>query len=150
MKQIKILSFLLFGLFAACSALTLQPANFAWPIESVLPVDESGMVSDERYSFSFDTKGLFYEEFNDSSAFGEKEIRILRDVNGFYFVTADKFSNVYVFKMNYGAMVLDTKIFISEIGVENPALNQRAPYVELIDGDRSLSLTNTGIDRNKK
>jgi len=150
MKQIKILSFLLFGLFAACSALSLQPANFAWPIESVLPVDESGMVRDERYSLSFDTKGLFYEEFNDSSAFSEKEIRILRDVNGFYFVTANKFNNVYVFKMNYGAMVLDTKIFISEFGVENPALNQRAPYVELIDGDRSLYLSNTGIDRNKK
>ena len=150
MKQIKILSFLLFGLFAACSALFLQPANFAWPIESVLPVDENGMVSDERYSLSFDTKALFYEEFNDSSSYNEKEIRILRDVNGFYFVTANKFNNVYVFKMNYGAMVLENKIFISEFGVENPALNQRVPYVELIDGDRSLYLTNTGIDRNKK
>jgi len=150
MKQTIILSFLLFGLLAACSALTLQPANFAWPIESVLLVDENGMVSDERHSFSFDTKGLFYEEFNDSSAYSEKEIRILRDVNGFYFITANKFTNVYVFKMNYGTMVLDNKIFISEFGVENPALNQRTPYVELIDGDKSLYLTNTGIDRNKK
>ena len=150
MKQTKILSFLLLGLFAACSALTLQPANFAWPIESVLLVDESGMVSDERYSLSFDTKGLFFEEFEDSSEYNEKEIRILRDVNGFYFVTANKFKNVYVFKMNYGAMVLDTKIFISEFGVENPALNQRVPYVELIYGDKSIYLTNTGIDGNKK
>ena len=150
MKQTHILSFLLLGLLAGCAALTLQPANFAWPIESVLSVDESGMVSDNRYSFSFDTKILFFEEFNDSSAYMEKEIRILRDVNGFYFITANKFKNVYVFKMNHGAMVLDNKIFISEFGIENPALNQRVPYVELIDGDKSLHLTNTGIDRNKR
>ena len=150
MKQIIILSFSLLGLFAACSALTLQPANFAWPIESVLPVDENGMVSDDRYSLSFDTIGLFYEELNDSSAFSEKEIRILRDINGFYFVTASSFKNVYVFKMNYGAMVLDNKIFISEFGVEKPVLNQRVPYVELIDGDKSIYLTNTGINRNQK
>jgi hypothetical protein len=150
MKQNQFLSFLLLGFLAGCAALTLQPANFAWPIESVLPVDETGMVSDERYSFSFDTKILFFEEFNDSSAFKEKEIRILRDVNGFYFITANKFKYVYVFKMNYGAMVMDNKIFISELGVENPALNQREPYVELIDGDKSLYLTNTGIDRNKR
>jgi hypothetical protein len=150
MKQTKILSLLLLGFLAACSALSLQPANFAWPIESVLPIDKSGMVSDDRYSFSFDTRGLFYEEINDSSAYKEKEIRILRDVNGFYFVTANKFKNVYVFKINYGVMELDNKIFISEFGVENPALNQRVPYVELIDGDKSLYLTNTGIDRNKR
>lgn len=150
MKRISILFFLFPGLFAACSALILQPANFAWPIESVLRVDENGMVTDDRYSLSFNTKGLFYEELNDSSAYKGEEIRILRDVNGFYFVTVNKFKNVYVFKINYGTMILDNKIFVSEIGVENPALNQRAPYVELIDGENSLYLTNSGIDRNKK
>jgi hypothetical protein len=150
MKRTNILSFLLLGLFAACSALTLQPANFAWPIESVLPVDENGMVTDDRYSFSFDTRGLFYEELNDSSAFKGEEIRILRDANGFYFITVNKFKNVYVFKISDGTFVMDNKIFISEFGVENPSLNQRVPYVELIDGVNSLYLTNTGIDRDKK
>ena len=150
MKRTNILSFLLLGLFAACSALTLQPANFAWPIESVLPVDENGMVTDDRYSFSFDTRGLFYEELNDSSGFKGEEIRILRDANGFYFITVNKFKNVYVFKISDGTFVMDNKIFISEFGVENPSLNQRVPYVELIDGVNSLYLTNTGIDRDKK
>jgi len=150
MKRTNILSFLLLGLFAACSALTLQPANFAWPIESLLPVDENGMVTDDRYSFSFDTRGLFYEELNDSSAFKGEEIRILRDANGFYFITVNKFKNVYVFKISDGTFVMDNKIFISEFGVENPSLNQRVPYVELIDGVNSLYLTNTGIDRDKK
>lgn len=150
MKQINILSFLSLGLFAACSTLTLQPANFAWPIESVLPVDESGMVTDDRYSFSFDTRGLFYEELDDSSGFKGKDIRILRDVNGYYFVVVNKFKNVYVLKINEGTLVLDNKIFVSDSGVEDPALNQRTPYVELIDGDNSVLLTKGGIESNKK
>ena len=47
-------------------------------------------------------------------------------------------------------MALHNKIFISEIGIEDPALNQRAPYIELISGGKNLYLTNNGIDRNKK
>ena len=52
--------------------------------------------------------------------------------------------------MNNGAMALDNKIFISEFGIEDPALNQRIPFIELIDGGKSLYLTNNGIDRNNK
>ncbi|MCK5590571.1 MAG: hypothetical protein KAI72_01325, partial [Candidatus Pacebacteria bacterium] len=125
-------------------------ADFAWPVESVIAVEENGKVSDDRYSISFDTKELFFEETEDSSAYVGKKIRILRDINGYYFITAEKFKNVYVFQMDNGSMILRNKIFISEIGIEDPALNQRAPYIELIDGGKNLYLTNNGIDRNKK
>jgi len=150
MKLINFLPFLLLVIAAACSTLKLQQADFAWPVESVISIDENGKASDERYSISFDTGGLFYEEFEDSSAYVGKEIRVLRDINGYYFIIAQKFKNVYVFQMDNGAMVLNNKIFISEFGVEDPALNQRTPYVELIDGGKNLYLTNNGIDRNKK
>ena len=46
-------------------------------------------------------------------------------------------------------MTLRNKIFISEFGIEDPALNQRSPYIELIDSGKSLYLTNNGINRNK-
>ena len=150
MKLISFLPFLLLVIAAACSTLNLQQADFAWPVESVISIDENGKVSDERYSISFDTGGLFYEELEDSSAYVGKKIRILRDINGYYFIIAEKFKNVYVFQMDNGAMALNNKIFISEFGVEDPALNQRTPFVELIDGGKSLYLTNNGIDRNKK
>jgi len=150
MKLINFLPFLLLVIAAACSVLKLQPADFAWPVESVIAVDENGKVSDDRYSISFDTKGLFFEETEDSSAYEGKIIRILRDINGYYFITAEKFKNVYVFQMDNGSMALRNKIFISEFGIENPALNQRAPYIELINGGKNLYLTNNGIDRNKK
>ena len=150
MKLINILPFLLLVIAAACSTLKLQQADFAWPVESVIAVDENGKVSDDRYSMSFDTKSLFIEETDDSSAYEGKKIRILRDINGYYFITAEMFKNVYVFQMDNGSMVLLNKIFISGFGLKDPALNQRAPYIELIDGGKSLYLTNNGIDRNKK
>ena len=150
MKLINFLPFLLFIFAAACSTLKLQQADFAWPVESVIDVDENGKASDDRYSISFDTKGLFFEETEDSSAYEGKKIRILRDINGYYFITAEKFKNVYVFQMDNGSMALRNKIFISEFGIENPALNQRSPYIELIDSGKNLYLTNNGIDRNKK
>jgi len=150
MKLINFLPFLLLVIAAACSTLKLQQANFAWPVESIISIDENGKVSDERYSLSFDTGGLFYEELEDSSAYVGKEIRILRDINGYYFITAEKFKNVYVFQMDNGAMALNNKIFISEFGIEDPVLNQRTPFIELINDGKSLYLTNNGIDRDKK
>jgi len=150
MKQINFLPFVLLVFATACSTLKLQQADFAWPVESVISVDENGKASDDRYSISFDTKSLFFEETKDSLAYEGIKIRMLRDINGYYFITAENFKNVYVFQMDNGSMVLRNKIFVSEIGIVDPALNQRAPYIELIDGGKSLYLTNNGIDRNKK
>jgi len=150
MKSAIIIILFLIGTFTACSVLTLTPANFAWPIESVLQVNDEGEVSEERYSFSFDAKGLYYEEFEDSLAYLDRELRIIRDVQGYYFITGIKFKNVYVFKAIDGTMELNTKIFISEFGFGNPVFNQRTPNIELIDGERVLKLSHQGIEEGNK
>ncbi len=98
MKRIIISSILLLFITAACSVLTLQPANFSWPIESVLPVDDNGKVTEDRYSIEVNTVGLFFEEFQDSLSYKGKEVRMIRDNQGFYFLTASNFKNVYVFQ----------------------------------------------------
>ena len=147
MKQTIILSILLLELFAACSSLTLQPANFAWPVESVLKVDNKGEVADERYSIRFNTTGVFLEEFGDSTAYINSEIRLLCDNNGFYFLTGEGFKNVYVFTIDDGSLALENKIFISERGLVNPALNQRSPFIELINRESSIYLNHKGIYR---
>ena len=141
-----IMPLILLSAFAACSVLTLQPANFAWPIESVLTVNDEGVVTEERYSIEFNTVRLFYEEFQDSSAYDGNSIRMIRDNGGYYFITAANFKNVYVFRDKEGALALHKKIFISEPGVEDPAFNQRAPYIELIDKDKKFNLTNEGVE----
>jgi hypothetical protein len=150
MKRIIISSILLLFITAACSVLTLQPANFSWPIESVLPVNGNGKVTEDRYSIEVNTVGLFFEEFQDSLSYKGKEVRMIRDNQGFYFMTASNFKNVYVFKVDEGKMVLSDKIFISEFGLQTPAFNQRDPYIELVDGTSKMNLTHKGIEGGSK
>ena len=145
MKRLFVLSLIFGALISACSVLTLQPANFSWPLESILSIDEKGNVSEDRYSIEFNTAGLFYEEFQDSLAYMGKELRLIRNNQGLYFITSSGFENVYVFKANEGTLALDKKIFVSEFGIDNPAFNQRSPYIELIDGDKKINLTAEGI-----
>jgi len=150
MKRITIASILLILITAACSVLTLQPANFAWPLESILPVDDNGKISEDRYSVEVNTVGLFFEEFQDSLSYKGKEIRMIRDNLGFYFITATTFKNVYVFKAEEGKLLLENKIFISEFGMQAPAFNQRDPYIELIDGTYKMNFTHKGIEGGSK
>jgi hypothetical protein len=142
--------FLIFAgllIYSACSSLTLQSANFAWPVESVLPVNSDGNVVDQRYSVEFNTRPLFFEEYQDSSAYMEKEIRLIRDQQGYYYMTANEFKNVYVFQAKEGKLILENKIAISESGIVKPAFNQRNTYIELIDANNKiLSLTHQGIE----
>ncbi|MFI5237239.1 MAG: hypothetical protein ACHQLA_04815 [Ignavibacteriales bacterium] len=133
--------------YTACSTLTLESANFAWPIESVLPVDKNGNVFDEKYSVEFNSKPLFLEEHQDSNAYMGEEIRLIRDHQGYYYITAREFKNVYVFQAEEGELNLQNKISISEIGIVNPAFNQRYSYIELVDGNnKKFSLTHEGIE----
>lgn len=150
MKQLLIVSFILFSMFTACSVLTLQPANFSWPLESVLPVDDNGNISDDRYSVEVNTVGMFFEEFQDSLSYKDKEIRMIRDNQGFYFMTSSNFKNVYVFKADEGKLVQENKIFISEFGLQSPAFNQRNPYIELVDGTNKMNLTHKGVEGGSK
>lgn len=150
MKQLLIIFFILSSMFAACSVLTLQPANFSWPLESVLPVDDKGKISDDRYSVEVNTVGMFFEEFQDSLSYKGKDVRLIRDNMGFYYLTSGGFKNVYVFKTEEGTMVLENKIFISEFGLQNPAFNQRDPYIELVDGSYKMNLTYKGMEGGTK
>jgi len=150
MKRLIILFLFLILITAACSVLTLQPANFSWPIESVLSVNDNGKVTEDRYSIEVNTVGLFFEEFQDSLSYRGKEIRMIRDNQGFYFMTASNFKNVYVFKAEDGALKLEKKIFISEFGLQAPAFNQRDPYIELVDGTNKMNLTHKGIEGGSK
>jgi hypothetical protein len=150
MKQLIAVSSVFLLFITACKTFTLQPANFSWPIESVLPVDKDGNVTEERYSIEFKTTGLFFEEFQDSLAYMGKELRVIRDNKGYYFITSTNFKNVYVFKAYDGTMKQKNKILISETGMENPIFNQRDPYIELIDGITKLNLTHEGIEGGSK
>ncbi len=152
MKNKKILAvfFVISILLGACSTLKLTPAEFGWPIESVLKIDDKGFVTEDRFSLSFNTKPLFLEETQDSMAYVGKSIRLIRNNEGFYFITAPNFKNVYVFKSDKSALSLENKFLVNEAGLKNPVFNQRPPFIEMIDGEKTYNLTSEGFDGGKK
>jgi hypothetical protein len=132
---------------AACSSLILQPGDFAWPIENVLKVDEKGSIEEKRYSFNLNVKQLFFTEFADSNSYKGKEVRVIRDKAGYYFMTGSGFNNVYVFIHVEAGLKLENKILVSEFGLKSPIINQKSPNIEIIDGTNKYLLNSKGIVR---
>ncbi len=138
-------------LLPACSPLTLKPADFSWPVESVLKVDPKGWVQENRYSVSFNAKPLLFAETQDSVNVTKHTLRMIRDARGYYFVTASGFKNVYVFEQSDGSLKLATAIKVSDKGLNGPALNLRPPYVQLVtEKDPPVLLDRDGIQQGGK
>lgn len=143
---IPLLAFVISGGIVGCSSLMLKPADFSWPVESVLKADNKGMVQESRYQLSFSVKPLFFEETGDSANVTGATVRMIRDQLGYYYIVAPKFKNVYVFVSAEGGLKLEKKIMISESGLSSPAFNARVPHVQLLNGnDKPRLLSKGGI-----
>jgi hypothetical protein len=139
-----ILSMIAFG----CSSLTLSPVDYKWAIQSVLPVDSKGDVEEKRTFIAFNVKPLLFEETKDSVHVSGIELSIIRDMDGYYFMTAPKFKNVYVFASDEGKLKLEKKILISETGIASPIFEQRPPYIKLSNGkEKPILLSKSGIQQ---
>jgi len=138
-------------LLTGCSPLMLKPADFAWPIELVLTVDHKGMVQDQRYSLSLGVKELLFAETQDSVNVSKHTLHIIRDIRGYYFITGAKFKNVYVFEQAEGGLKLASKILIKEQGLNDPAFNQKSPYIQLLsEKNKPVLLSKDGIQEGGK
>ncbi len=140
---------------AGCGGLALRPAEFAWPFESVFKVDAKGVAAEEeepgRYFIKFNAKPLLFEETGDSVHVADRTFRVIRDGEGYYFITGKNFKNVYVFGTAEGALTLHSKIVVSEKGLESPAFNLRPPYVQLLNGkEKAKMLTKDGVQEGGK
>lgn len=129
-----------------CASLQLHPADFSWAAEEILTVN-NGTVSADRYSVQFNVKPLLAKEFgaDSSMAMNTKIVRVIRDKAGFYYVTAPKFKNVYVFGQGDGMLSLSTTIAVSpDKPMDDPKFNQRGNYIELLNGTSKMQLTKSG------
>jgi hypothetical protein len=134
-KLVVLLSIPCMVLLPSCSSLTLENVDYGWPVESVTTVSPTNMVSEGHYALSFNIAPVAQEEFQDTTALRGSQIRILRDQEGYYFLTGPKFKHVYVFQPGRHELKKESVIEISQTGLQNPALNLRPPYVELLDGE---------------
>ena len=139
------------SVLSSCSSLHIEHVNFGWPVESVVTVTDDNQIDEGRYIVSCDVAKIASEEFQDSTALRGVKLRFLRSNEGYYFITGPKFKNVYVFEGGESDLSLKSKIEVSKNGLVDPALNQRPPFVELLDGDtfRKL-LTSDDIVEGKK
>ncbi len=149
MKQFRLLGnisavTLLFFAVACGPSLTLTGVDYAQPIESVMIPDQDGNVEDVRVGVRFNVTSLNVKERGEDSPL-PNEIRLIRSRDGYYFITAPGYQNVYVFKSDEGSLELEEIIEVSEEGLSNPAFNQRAPHVQLIDGPNEYRLTKDGL-----
>ena len=147
MKKSILIMFFVIPLLAACSAVVLKPVNFAWPVENVLKSDSNGLVEEQRHSLSFNVTPIFQAEFGDSTNADSKEIRLIRNNDGYYVVTSKGFKNVYLLSAGEGSLKLEDKFLVNPEGLQNPLLNQRNTYIELIDGESIYELTSKGITK---
>ena len=120
---------------SSCATLTLESVDFGWPVEDVVKVSQTNMIEAGRYVLSCNVAKLAAEEFQDTTALTGAQLRLLRNGDGFYFITGAKFKHVYVFAAGAHELSLKCAIEVSKTGLRDPAFNQRPPYVELVDGD---------------
>lgn len=147
MKKNLIVVLSILFLVSACTPFAIKEATFGWPIESVQKSDSFGKISEPRYAIEFNVKDLVKLETGSFTGFNEKEFRLIRDIMGYYYITSKSFKHVYVFNVSEGKLVLENKLLISENGISKPVFNQRAPHIELLDGDNKYLLSNKEVVR---
>jgi hypothetical protein len=128
----------------------IRNADFSWPVESVLIVDDKGLIKEERHTIELNVKPIFYAEFKDSNSVEGKEVRIICDKAGHYYITGVGFKNIYQFMPTEGGMKLDEKIKISDsLALRTPAFNQKITNIELLDGSNKFLIKGSEIVRIK-
>ncbi len=126
-------------------ATVIKPVDFSWSFESVLTADSAGYVRAEPKTIAFDSKELFRAETKDPGAAVGKIVRIIRSVDGYYFVTSPGFKHVYIFTGADAKLTLHKKVLIAEQGMEKPFFNRRDGGIELVANGQAYLLNKKGI-----
>lgn len=149
MKKLITASLVIALFIGGCASLKLEPADFAWQTEEILDVDNTGMVSAARYATAFNVKPMLQKEFaaDTMQAKNTKEIRVIRDKAGFYYIVAKKFKNVYVFAAAEGNLKLENTIAASQTEMADPKFNfnVKTNSYELWNGKDKFVLTKAGV-----
>jgi len=132
--------------FVGCSAPSLTPIDFSWPVEVELAVDENGMVSSDRYSFSYSVKNLYFIEKGDSLGFADAKVRMIQGSTGHYYLTSEGFKNLYILKLGDSALEITKTVSLGENPITAPFFNNRNPFIELnYNSSTVIKLNKEGI-----
>lgn len=132
-------------------SMVISKVDYSQSIESVLQPNEDGVVKDVRHGLTFNIKPLQYAETRDTSSVTVEQVRFIRGKEGFYYITAPDFKNVYVMSPEKGKLKLTKKLAVSESGLSEPALNQRTSHIQLLSREtgESWKLFPEGAEKEK-
>src|SRR5690625_1621356 len=109
------------------TSVVLQNVDFSQPVESVLTPDSNGEIHDQRFALRLNVTPLLeVEGLRDVN-----EIRLIRNRDAFYFLTADIVSSMYVLTQGDGERV-HHELSEPEDPLERPAFNQQGRHIEHI------------------
>lgn len=128
-----------------CASVTLKPVDYSWSFESVLTADAAGYVRAEPKTIAFDAGGLFRAEAKDAGAAAGKIVRIIRDREGYYYITSPGFRHVYIFDGAHKKLTLKKRVLVAEQGMAKPFFNLRDQGIELVADGRVFLLNKKGI-----
>jgi hypothetical protein len=145
------LLFLIACIFSSCSSFLLENVTYGWSSEVFANPDNSGNLTIPKNSMSFNITKLFIEEKITDNPSGFK-IRIIRDDEGYYFITADKFKYVWVFESVEKSLKLKNKLeLVKDTPLTDPKFNEHKPNVELFTKDgKKFILDKEGIVKNEE
>lgn len=111
-------------LLAGCKqSMVISKVDYSQSIESVLQPDEDGTVKDVKHGLTFNIKPIQYAETQDTSSVTTNQVRYIRGQEGYYYITAPNYKNVYVMAPEKGKLVLKETLKTSEDGISKPAFN---------------------------
>lgn len=128
-----------------CAAITLKPVDYSWSYESVLTTDADGIARGEPKTIVFDAGALFRAESKQPGSVSGRTVRIIRNDEGFYFVTSPGFRHVYIFDGGRSKLTLRKKVLIAEEGMEKPFFNRREQGIQLVANGQVYVLNKKGI-----
>jgi hypothetical protein len=143
--------FILTSIFSSCSSFLLENVTYGWSSEIFINPDNSGNITIPKNSMTFNVSKLFTEEKITENPSGFK-IRIIRDDEGYFFITADKFKFVWVFESAEKSLKLKNKLeLVKDTPQSDPKFNEHKPNIEIFTKDgKKFILNKDGIVKNEE
>ncbi|PID28313.1 MAG: hypothetical protein CR982_04500 [Candidatus Cloacimonadota bacterium] len=137
-----IFSFLIMTI--SCSKnIVVKDVDYGWALEKVIKVSKDTKKVKRPDLFKFDP--IYFFQAEDVLLGSNNSLRIIRDREGFYFVTSNMFKNVYVLAWAEGGLELINKIDLGVENLEKPFFNQKGDYIILVNKNREFKLNRLGV-----
>ncbi|NIT61251.1 MAG: hypothetical protein GWN00_35120, partial [Aliifodinibius sp.] len=106
-QVITVISVVAAVLLTGCKqSMVISKVDYSQSIESVLQPDDEGTVTDPQHGITFNIKPIQYAETQDTSSVTTNQVRYIRGQEGYYYITAPDYKNVYVMAPEKGKLVL--------------------------------------------